>query len=299
MLGWQFWPLAGRERLEPSTRTNIADEVEIVPGHDKTFALWPIYFRDRLALGTTNASRVDAVVPFYYRDRAPLRDYTAVLWPFVSWSDDRAEKYRQWSAPWPLVSFARGEGKTMDRVLPFFSVGHNATLRSETYLWPLYRRNRLQTENYERDRRQIAIHLYSDTRESRRRPGTEARRIQSWPFFTWGKEADGKERLQVLALFEPFSRGEGIVRNWSPLWSLWRDERDPLHGRRSQSLFWNLYRLDATAEATRRSLLFGLIQHQDSAAGDHWRFLHLGPKLTLPAAGLAPTNPPNDVPEHR
>jgi hypothetical protein len=66
------------------------DEVEVVGGHDKTFALWPIWFRNRTGLGTTNAGRVDAALPLYYVERSPLRDHTAVMWPFFSWTDDRA-----------------------------------------------------------------------------------------------------------------------------------------------------------------------------------------------------------------
>lgn len=299
MKGWQFWPLAGHEHLEPLTRTNSIEELEVVPGHDKTFGLWPFYFRNRTGIGSENPAKVDAVIPLYYRERSPARDHTSVMWPFISWTDDRAQKYHQWNAPWPFVSFAEGEGRSLKRVLPLFSVGHTDTLEAQTYLWPAYRRKHLKTENYERDRRQFGIVLYSDTRESRRTPGTETRRLDSWPLFTWAREADGKERLQVLALFEPMHRGVGVVRNWSPLWSLWRDELNPPAGRRSQSLLWNLYRMDAGPTATNRSLLFGLVQRQETAAGDRWRFLHLGPKLPSTETVTVSTNLPSDVPKHR
>ena len=39
-------------------------------------------------------------------------------------------KYREWDAPWPLIVFARGEGKTTTRVWPLYSRAHNATLES-------------------------------------------------------------------------------------------------------------------------------------------------------------------------
>ena len=62
-----------------------------------------------------------------------------MLWPFFNVIDDREKKYREWDAPWPLVEFARGEGKTTTRVLPFFSQAQNATLEDDFYLWPIYK----------------------------------------------------------------------------------------------------------------------------------------------------------------
>ncbi len=62
-------------------------------------------------------------------------------------------------------------------------------------------------------------------------------------FFTWHRDFNGNERLQVLAPIEPaVPDNRGIERNWSPLWSLWRAENNPKTGAASQSLLWNLYR---------------------------------------------------------
>ena len=48
--------------------------------------------------------------------------------------------------------------------------------------------------------------------------GKEKRRLDMWPFFTWHRDAQGSERLQVLALLEPvLPESRGIERNWSPL----------------------------------------------------------------------------------
>ena len=43
--GWQFWPLVGSEHKDVTTKTNGFGETEIIGGHDKFFALWPIYFQ--------------------------------------------------------------------------------------------------------------------------------------------------------------------------------------------------------------------------------------------------------------
>jgi hypothetical protein len=294
--GWQFWPIVGHEQRKPSVRTNVEDQLEVVPGHDKFFALWPVFFRNRLGLGTDNPARVDAALPLFYLERSPKRDHTAVLWPLFSWTNDREEKFRQFNAPWPLVGFARGEHRRLDRVIPLFSIGRKEGFETESYLWPLYRRRHHKTAVIDRVRWQLAVVLYSDEDELNTATGQRSRRIDSWPFFTWTRDGDGTERLQVLSLFEPVRRGAWLERNWSPLWSIWRQELDPASGRSSQSLFWNLYRRDAAPGVTKGSLLFGLVQYQKTSAGRRWRWLHLGPPMGGP--GGAPESA-NDVPESR
>jgi hypothetical protein len=41
------------------------------------------------------------------------------------------------------VIVARGEGKTITRVLPLFSQAHDDEQESDFYLWPIYRYNHL------------------------------------------------------------------------------------------------------------------------------------------------------------
>lgn len=298
LTGWQFWPLGGHEHRDATTRTNVMDDIEVVGGYDKTFALWPVWFRNQTGIGTTNAGRVDAVLPLYYQERSPMRDHTSVAWPIVSWTEDRGQQYKQWNAPWPLVGFARGEGKTLDRVLPFFSVGHTKTLTAQTYLWPLYRRRHLHTESFERDRRQVAIFLYSDQNERNLDTGKTSRRVEMWPFFHWTRDPEGKERLQALTVIEPFGRGLGMTRNWVPLWSIWRAESDTATGASSQSLLWNLYRREAVPGKTKGSLLFGLVQYQQTSAGTRWRWFHMGPRLDMKKPE-PPAASESDVSTHR
>jgi hypothetical protein len=106
--------------------------------------------------------------------------------------------------------------------------------------------------------------------------GAQKRRVDMWPFFTWHRDVNGNERLQILALLEPVVPGNrGIERNWSPLWSLWRAELNPKTGASSQSLLWNLYRCDTTPTSKKCSLLFGLIQYQIDGAGKKWHLFYI------------------------
>ncbi|MBI3878046.1 MAG: hypothetical protein HY300_19145, partial [Verrucomicrobia bacterium] len=197
--GWQFWPLVGREHRDAFVRTNYLGLEETVGGHDKLFVLWPVFYNERTGLGTTNDVHEFAVWPLYTGYRSPARDSTTYLWPLIEITDDREKKYKEVGAPWPLVVFAHGEGKTTRRVWPFYSHAASDTQTSDFILWPVWKHGTVHADPFERDRTRVLFFLYSDLAEHNTATGTASRRVDFWPFFTWKRTADGSERLQVLA----------------------------------------------------------------------------------------------------
>ncbi len=172
--------------------------------------------------------------------------------------------------------FARGEGKTTDRVWPVFSQSHNQTQESDSYIWPLYRYKHYHVDPLDQYRTTVLFYLYVNVREKNTETGRQKHRVGVWPFFTWQHEFNGNERLQVLAPIEvilPDSRG--IVRNWSPVWSLWRSEKNPRAGGDSESLLWNLYRREAAPGHKKISLLFGLFQYQRDGGNHRTRLFYV------------------------
>ena len=263
LTGWQLWPLVGNEQKEVTTRTNSLDEVEILSGHKKFFLLWPIFFREALDLGTTNSKTVNALLPFYNLERSPARDSSAYLWPFFTFTNDREKQYREQDLCGPLLAFARGEGKTMNRVWPLFGHARNAIFTNNFYLWPLYKYNSVYAPPLHRERRRIGFYLYSDLIERNLDSGATLHRTECWPLFTYRQDPNGNQRLQILAIWEPIlPTNTGIQKTYSPFWSLWRSEKNGKTGVTSQSLLWNLYRRDATPTTKKCSLLFGLFQYQ-------------------------------------
>jgi len=305
--GWQFWPLVGHEQKDITTRTNSWGDAETVPGHERTFALWPIMMDQTRDIGTTNTSHFKAFIPFYTSLRSRARDSTSYLWPFgLTLTEDRARDYRQTDFLWPIFSYARGEGKTTTRFWPLFSQSRNATLERNFYLWPLFKFSRTHADPLDRSRTQILFFLYSDAREKNTATGKDSRRVDLWPLFSHVREKDGNTRLQLFSLLEPiFSSSKSIERNYSPLWSVWRTEHNPNTGSASQSLLWNLYRHQVTPGGTRRtSFLFGLFQRESSPAGSALRLFYIPfknssakevvpkvdspPRLAHPAPGVQP-----------
>jgi hypothetical protein len=274
--GWQVWPFYGKEHKDVTTRTNGFGDVDTVGGHDSWFAAWPIFLHDLSGIGTTNPVRQQAILPIYSTMRSTNRDSTTVIFPFFSHIIDREKKYNEWETPWPLVVFTRGEGKTTSRIWPFFSQAHNEYLESDWYLWPVYKFNRAHADPLDRKRTRILFFLYSDTVQKNTETGQAERRVDFFPLFTHRRDYNGSTRLQILAILEPFlPNSKSIERDYSPVWSLWRAEKNTKTGAASQSLLWNLYRHETTPESKKCSLLFGLFQYQSGTAGKRMRLFYI------------------------
>ncbi len=274
--GWQFWPLVGKEHKDITARTNGFGETQLIGGHDRFFALWPIHFNNLLGIGTENPRKEFSILPLYSSARSPNRDSTSVIWPFFTWIDEREKKYREWDGPWPFVVVARGEGKTTTRLFPLFSRASSTNLTSNFYLWPLYKYNRVHSDPLDRDRTRILFFLYSDVNEKNTETGHARERTDFWPLFTHRRDFNGNTRLQVLAPLEPIlPNNKSVERNWSPVWSVWRSERNPKTSSTSQSLLWNLYRRETSPATKKCSLLFGLFQYQSDTKTKRWRLFYV------------------------
>jgi len=292
--GWQVWPLIGCERKAVTARTNIWGELETVPGHKSRFFLWPVWLEQICNIGTTNVERHLAFLPLYAQLRSANRDSTSYLWPIgLTITVDRGRRYREVGAPWPLVVFASGEGKTTRRVFPIFSQARSLTAESEWYLWPIYKMNKLHAQPLERERVRILFFLFSDTVERNTQTDVTRRRTALWPLFTASRSYDGTERFQLFSILEPIlPNNTGVERNYSPLWTIWRSEKNPSAGTTTRSLLWNLYRAEATTNSRRWSFLFGLFRYESTETQKCLRLLHVPiSKKPKPAVQFQPVCP--------
>jgi len=230
------------------------------------------------------------VLPLYSQTRSPMRDSTSYGWPLgFTVTDDREKKYHEYDFPWPLFVFARGEGKTINRVFPLFSRASNGTLESDWYLWPLYKYNAIHSPPLDRQRTRYGLFIYSDTKVRNTESGESSRRVDFWPFYTYRRELDGSTHLHALAVLEPFLPNvKAIEREYSPIWTLWRAERNPKTGAASQSLLWNLYRRESAPDAKKISLLFGLFQYESNPAGGRVRLCYIPVGRTAPLPAVKP-----------
>ncbi len=297
--GWQVLPLAGHETKAAVTRTNVlTEEPEVLPGYDKWFAAFPFFHHERLNIGTTNEETRRILIPLYSIQRSPARDNTTLLWPFFTHTVDRENRFVEWGLPFPFVGWARGEGKHANRLWPLWGKATNEVMQSDFLLWPLYTHRHIKTPEIERERTRILWFPYSDTKLVNPVTGDYRRKCDLWPLFSSSHDLDGRERFQFLAISEPIIPGnKSIDRNWSPLWSLYRAEKNPKTKHSSQSLLWNLWRRDARETEIRNSFFFGLIRtrREPGTEGLHWRFLWRSfppaKPVTNPTAVAKPATP--------
>jgi hypothetical protein len=288
--GWQLWPFYGAEHKAVTTRTNLVDEPEIVPGHDKSFVLWPLVANEKTGLGTDNPATNRIVLPFFSTLRSPKRDSSTYLWPLFTITEDRAQKYREYGMPWPFYVYTRGEGKTVNRVFPIYSHAYSTNLESGFCFWPIYKYNRFHDTAGEQRRDRVFYFIYSDTTVKPAGAKIARRRTDLWPLFTARRDENGNERLQLLAPMESVvPENPAIERNLSPLWSVWRAEQNGQTGKRSGSLLWNLYRQEDGPNIKKRSFLFGLFHYESGPEGTRWRVCYIPFGKTKPVkSGDAP-----------
>ncbi len=274
--GWQFWPLVGNEVKGETSRTNSFGFVETEGPYRKFFAAWPFFFEENKGIGTTNWDKLHVFLPFYVVERSQDHDTSTYMWPFFTSIDNRALQYHEYGFAWPLFTIARGEGKKTTRVFPLFSHAENKSLKSDFFLWPLYKYNKTSAPPLESERTRLIFYLYSRTKEKNLSTGQTFLRSDFWPLFNWRHDLDGREKLQLLSILEPFlPNNKSVQRNYSPLYALWRSEKNPSTGSSSQSLLWNLYRADKTPKAKKQSFLFGLFQHESGPQGKQWRVFYV------------------------
>jgi hypothetical protein len=286
--GWQFWPVAGHEDKAITVSTNNWGDQVVSPGHEKTMALWPLYFNNTLGIGTTNVQKQFVLLPFYVSQVASNRVSKSYGFPLgYTHTVDREKGYEERSIPWPLIVFAHGEGKTTRRVWPLFSQAKTPTLQSDFYAWPIYKFDRITSEPLDRRRTRILLFLYSDLVEANTIQKTALRRKDFWPLFTWRKDHKNHERLQILSILEPIlPNNKSIERVYSPFYALYRQEKNGENGNSSRSLLWNLYRSDKRGDSVKTSAFFGLFQREKSPDATRWRlfFIPIGksPKVEVP-----------------
>jgi hypothetical protein len=292
--GWQVWPLLGSERQDPAWRTNDYGDLTLVPGHRKSFALWPVHFSQDLGLGTTNIQTHRMFLPFYSYSHSPAGDSRSWLWPFFNVIHNREKDYREYQMPFPFVVFTRGPGETTDRVLPFYSRSVSPTAESGFLLWPLYKVNRIKAPPLLRERNRLMFFLYSDVRETNTLRQTVHRRVDLWPLVAYRRDHEGRERWQAPALIESFlPQNRAVDHVYSPLWAVWRQEHNPEANASSQSLLWNFYRRDHSPTSTKVSLCFGMFQYQSSPGGRRLKLLF----VPLSRAKTRAPDPPAAAPD--
>ncbi|MEM7008879.1 MAG: hypothetical protein AAF462_07055 [Thermodesulfobacteriota bacterium] len=238
--GGRLWPVYGIKTAEDNS---VYDQ----------FALWPIYMkREKEFYGARIKSL--AVLPFYYGLDMPGRKQRTYGWPFFTYIENTNKDFRRWDMPWPLVTFSRGSVNT-NRIFPLFSVKKEEDFEAGYAVWPVYSWRSHKLDDYEIKRRAFMFFLYKDVQNiPRTERGRDSRAINVWPLFTYRRTTDGKSYFNFISPLETFLQDNAPrERNWAPLWTIFRWDRDE-EGNEVSSFLWNTFRTESTKKGVKVEL---------------------------------------------
>lgn len=258
--GGRLWPVYGQKTVGDSLR----DE----------FALWPIYMkRDREFYGESINSL--AILPFYYAMDMPGRKQRTYAWPFFTHIENTNRNFERWDMPWPFVTFSRGDVNT-NRIFPLFSVKKEKDYESGYALWPLYSWRKHTLDDYEIKKKAIAYFLYKDVQNIPiTEEGRDSRAINVWPLFTYRRLPDGTAYFNFISPLETFLQDNAPrERNWRPLWTIFRWDKDE-EGNHVSSFLWNTFRTESTKKGVKVELrpIIPVISYENTNEKDKFHIL--------------------------
>ncbi|MBN1868704.1 hypothetical protein JW916_15595 [Candidatus Sumerlaeota bacterium] len=265
--GWRLWPLAGYRTGEEIGR--------------RFFWLWPLGNYRTFERGALKGAKLNTFLPFWFffthekreigyyfplygYSRSPRLTTVSWFWPIYSHRVSTDPVYEKTNVLWLLWTRKFGPRILQWEAFPFASQreeyapdGTTVERVRQSYLWPLihYRMDHKPEYGYDFVRR-YALPFYT----ARERHYFDDDRIEGaynlWPLASWGNEK-GRRRLSVLNFF-PHAAGDGVDRNWAPLWTFWSSFEDEKTGAYGHSLFgpvWRSYR-DPSIDRTEVNFLF-------------------------------------------
>lgn len=258
--GGRLWPVYGKKTVGDS----LEDE----------FALWPIYMKRYREFYGSEINSL-AILPFYYGLDMPGRKQRTYGWPFFTYIENTNRNFKRYDMPWPIVTFSRGDVNT-NRIFPLFSVKKEEDFESGYALWPLYSWRSHRLDDYEIKKRAIAYFLYKDVQNIPRvEGGRDSRAINLWPLFTYRRLPDGTAYFNFISPLETFLQDNAPrERNWRPLWTIFRWDKDE-EGNHVSSFLWNTFRTESTKKGVKVDLrpIIPVLSYENTDQKDKFHIL--------------------------
>lgn len=220
---FRVWPFYGTKKKEDR--------------YEKTFVLWPFYVRVRERLGSDHPLDSWYLLPFYGDQQTAFGRIRYFLYPFFSYqrSERPGHRFREWQAPWPLFSIARGDRYRKTWIWPFWGTEERGSYHRDMVAYPLYWHSAYRSADGVDERRYLLPFFWSRRVEDEKGQAQQSR-VKIWPFVSWSRSGETVFSLETLSLLW-FRDPDGFERNYGPLWTWYRRSVSESAATRTR-LFW-------------------------------------------------------------
>jgi len=201
----------------------------------RKFFLWPffIFQKRKIELSDNGWEYSNIYFPFYIHTFSKYYNYKTFLFPFFR-INKRGEDYRYYAFPWPFFTYEKdGKGFYDIAVFPFIHIVHKTQYDRLSFLWVLFRNEKIFTKNrrelIEENRSFLLINRFEKDYEH------HVTYKNIWPFFEYYRKNDN----YILKIFElfPFKIPE-VYELYSPFFNIFYIAKKD--GRKKISFLWGL-----------------------------------------------------------
>lgn len=240
----RFWPLFRRR-----TRKDV--------GYRFNY-LWPLGYHYREQRASGRDVSIDALLPLfarvdmgnyrlryyfpvYGRTEQPKVNTTAWFWPLWSRTRHIEPDWDQFNVLWIVLIRQWGdEGYSRFQLFPLYGDRHRPARRERFMLWPIYRGYHEVKSTGETFDRAYLIPLFINQQWISPEGEIEKQHQALLPLYRRVARRDGSVDFSAPHLWW-FTDNAGLVRNWSPLWTLYQSHDDGA-GTVERRVFWRLWR---------------------------------------------------------
>ncbi|MBI4007824.1 MAG: hypothetical protein HY354_04930 [Planctomycetes bacterium] len=226
--GYKVWPIYGH--LEKKGK------------YEKGFIFWPLYTYTNANVKGVGTYSGWASAPFYVTEHTPFSDSQSVLWPLFSYVNNRRDRSKKWTYPWPIAVKISSEKRQKNMFLPMWNYDRTETSETRSIVYPLNWWRTDRDERYVVSTRRF-VPVYWSRSESWYNEGKKAKLLQGWPLFKHSKEKDGSLEFETLSLY-PLLDDTSWNRNWGPFFGLYHLDKGADGVSNSSSFFWKFARFE-------------------------------------------------------
>ena len=246
--GWRLWPAYGWDEQGEQRRFHYIG--------------WPFYIVTELHYTRPERERRVVSFPFFARADSPsLRSRSYAF--FFTHTTDEKQRTDTRGFPWPLWMSQHNldtHERTALRIAPFYQDTHLGDVHAHFVMWPAYRWETQDVDDYHYRRSDVFLVVRRNIREEQPQYDHERTLVTQFPAYI-ARSDDTDRSLTSLALLDAlFPRNPMVQRLYAPLWYVYSREQSGTAPPR-WSVLWDLIssdgnrirypvRLDWTSERT-------------------------------------------------